>query len=372
MAIRTELFEIDQLDQLELGRWRELAQRALEPNPFFEPDYLLPLTRGLGCTRQVALAAVVERDEWLACVPVCRGVGWHRLPLRSTSVWPGHDLYSRLGTPLIDATRTRVAAAALVNGLVHNPRSAFTGLEWMVEDGPVFRLVVETASEAGLRSLRWQHSERALLCRRPEGDYLEQAMNSGHRRALRRQWRRLGEHFGEEPQVLHRAGDPDAAAELIEIEALSPIGRLGSPLKADPGHARFFVEMCAAYAAQGRLRLLSLQAGGRTLAMQCEIMAGPGLFGIKTAYDPRYAKFSPGIQLAVRSMQCFHEQTEAEWFDSCADQHNATFNRLWPARRSLVRLAAVEPSLGSLATVSAIRGARFVRDRLDARRARAA
>ena len=31
----------------ELERWQRLARAALEPNPFFEPEYLLPQARAI-------------------------------------------------------------------------------------------------------------------------------------------------------------------------------------------------------------------------------------------------------------------------------------------------------------------------------------
>ena len=43
--ITTDLLPLSSLEQSDVGRWRELAARALEPNPFFEPDYLLARTR---------------------------------------------------------------------------------------------------------------------------------------------------------------------------------------------------------------------------------------------------------------------------------------------------------------------------------------
>jgi len=363
--LTTTLVPLDGLSDADIGRWRELAAVALEPNPFFEPDYLLPLARGLGETEQVALAVVAEGGSWLACMPVRRARRWHRIPLRSIAMWRGQAIVAALvGTPLISSVRARAATVALIDGVVHQPGSAFAAFEWLVEGGAVFEVVCSVLAEAGLRSLLFERYGRAFLTRRAQGDYLEQAMSAKHRRNLRSGWHKLVDELGEEPRVLERAGDRAAVEQLIELEQRSYLAERGTVLGSHPGHARFFHEMCASFAAQGRLQLLALQAGERTLAIKCNILAGAGMFYFKIAYDEDYARFSPGIQLEARMLELFHEQTQAQWIDSCASPNNATMNKLLPERRSLVTLTVVDPSVRSAALAPLMRGARYLRNRV--------
>ncbi|HET7051287.1 MAG TPA: hypothetical protein VFI54_23680 [Solirubrobacteraceae bacterium] len=116
----------------ELGRWRRLAATAIEPNPFFEPEYVTPQARALDQMADVALAVVTEGDDWVACMPVRKLGRWHRIPISSVSTWRGSEaLPSLLGTPLV---RSPEAGAALVRGLVGAAGSSFTALEWLVAD----------------------------------------------------------------------------------------------------------------------------------------------------------------------------------------------------------------------------------------------
>jgi len=369
--VRTHLLPLSGLQARDLDRWRELARVALEPNPFFEPDYLLPLARGLGELDGVALAVVAEGDSWVACMPVHRVARWHRIPLPSISVWRGRGLLPALvGTPLISSVRAHEATVALLDSVARSPGSYFAAFECLVEDGPVFDAVRTALAESKLRSLRFEHTERAFLTRRPENDYLEQAMGAKRRRNLRAQWRSLGEEAGAEPQIVERAVEQTAVAQLIELEGQSYLAERGSVLSADPGQARFFAEMCAAFAARGRLQLLALRAGDKTIAMKCNILADPGVFYLKIAYEDSYARFSPGIQLEARMFTLFHERPQALWIDSCAAPHNQTFNRLLPGRRSLVTVTIAHPSIRALAAIPLIGGARALRDRMIAAQAR--
>jgi CelD/BcsL family acetyltransferase involved in cellulose biosynthesis len=363
--ITTKLLPLDELSDADIGRWRELADVALEPNPFFEPDYLLPLARGLGEIREVALAVVAGGDSWLACMPVRRVARWHRIPLRSMAMWRGEAIVAALvGTPLICAADARAATLALIDGVVRQPGSSFAAFEWLVEGGAVFDSVCSVLAEAGLRSLLFERYGRAFLTRRDDGRYLEQAMSAKHRRNLRSQWQRLCEELGEEPVVIERAGDPAAAQQLIDLEQRSYLAERGTVLGRHPGHARFFHEMCAGFAAQGRLQMLALQAGERTLAIKCNILAQEGVFYFKIAYDEDYARFSPGIQLEARMLELFQHRPQARWIDSCASPNNQTMNKLLRERRSLVTLTIVDPSIRTIALAPVMRGARYLRNRV--------
>ena len=96
--MRAEPIAATELSSAELAQWRDLAARAVEPNPFFEPDYALPLARGLGQEEELALLVVRDGERWLACLPVHTVERWHRIPLPSLATWRGHELYGLLGT----------------------------------------------------------------------------------------------------------------------------------------------------------------------------------------------------------------------------------------------------------------------------------
>ena len=78
MALRTQLLSLSDVSAGEIGRWRELAAGALEPNPFYEPEYLLPVVRGLGDADKVSLLTVSKNGDWIACAPVHQQSRWGR------------------------------------------------------------------------------------------------------------------------------------------------------------------------------------------------------------------------------------------------------------------------------------------------------
>lgn len=352
----------------QLGCWHGLVASALEPNPFFEPEYLLPQARALDPPGEVSLLVAFDGDRWTACMPVRRGGGWHRIPISSVSTSRGRPAVpSLLGTPLIAADAAPESAAALVQSLIASEGASFVALEWLVEDGPVFGAIRAAIVQAGLESIEFERFERAFLRRREEPDYFERSMKGKHRGVMRRRWRKLEQSLGCEPRVVDSTRHESAVEELIEIEAASRLAERGMVLKSDPAYERFFREMCAGFAAAGRMQLHVLRCADRTLAARCNLVADPGIFYLKVAYDESLAEFSPGIRLEVESFDLFHDRPGSEWVDACSDANNETMNRLLPDRRPLVTLVLVKPGLRARATAAAIRGVRRLRERRMAR-----
>jgi len=115
--MKTFVVPLREVQAGDVQRWRELAAVALEPNPFFEPEYLLPQARALGELNQVALAVATDGDAWIGCMPIRRRRSWRRIPLPNSSIWRGAPaLPALVGTPLISSVHPHDAAAALRPG----------------------------------------------------------------------------------------------------------------------------------------------------------------------------------------------------------------------------------------------------------------
>jgi CelD/BcsL family acetyltransferase involved in cellulose biosynthesis len=362
--MRTTLMPLKGLGTAELASWRGLAASAAEPNPFYEPEYLLPLARALQEQDEIELAVVHEGERWLACLPVRRTARWHRIPLASLTAWRGRGLLpALLGTPLVDHEQVVAATAALLGELVAVKGARFVVLDGLVEDGPVHRAVTEALSSERLWSLQFSREDRAFVRRSAENDYLQARMQPKHLRYLRSQGRRLGKELGGELELIDRTGQDGAAADFVELEGASHLAERGEVIAADPAIAAFFAEMCEGFAAQGRLQLWALRAGERTVALKCNLLADPGVFYLKIAYDETLQKFSPGIQLEALALDLFHAREQSGWIDSCAFPNNETFNRLLPERRALVTLTIARRAPATLLAAPLIGLGKRMRDR---------
>jgi len=106
--MRARLIATEEASERDIGAWRDLAGRALEPNPFFEPDFVLPAARRRD-QRGVGLLIAEDENGWVACLPV-RPRRWRSLPVPALGAWCHSHCF--LGTPLIAAGATDAALGA--------------------------------------------------------------------------------------------------------------------------------------------------------------------------------------------------------------------------------------------------------------------
>jgi hypothetical protein len=60
------------------------------------------------------------------------------------------------------------------------------------------------------------------------------------------------------------------------------------------------------------------------------------LFTFRIAFDENYARNSPGMLLEIENVRRLHARSQIDWVDSCNDSFSSMFNRLWPARRTIL------------------------------------
>jgi len=334
--VRGRCLVVGDISERDLAAWQDLATRAVEPNPLFEPACIVPAARYLAGGDDIRLVVAEEAGRFYACLPVKAHDNWHRLPITTLTTNVRRMTY--LGTPLVDAARGVEAARTLLDALGQwtevGKEAGLLELKWVHAGGAVdqfFRLAVV---ELGLACYTTESFERPLVERRPDRDYGAH-FSSKYRGVLNRRRRQLGRDLGGEVGVENRADRLEVIGRLIDMEAAGYKGRTGVSLTSVPGETEQFQKMAQTFAEQGRLQLLTLEARGRAAAMQLSVRGGEGLFAIKVSYDESLAKHGPGVLLQLGSIDYFHDCTDAAWIDSCTYPGNDTLSRLYPDRRSI-------------------------------------
>ena len=321
--MQSDIVKVSDLTDSDLDAWRELAGASVEPNPFVEPDFVLPAMRAWD-VNDVAVLRVRNGATWLAAIPVQSVASWRSVPGRCLVAW--RHPYCYLSNPLVARGDVEgIVSALLARG--HRDASGF-GLEWIASDGPF-------AEVLGLqcRVAKISEFERAALYRGHA--HVGDNPPTGHTaRNLRRQ-RRLLERDSGELAIRDRSGDRTAHERFLDIESVGWKGsETHTAMACRPGHGEFFLDMCARFASLGRLRLLALESDGQIIAVKSDLVAGSTLYGFKSAFDERYARYSPGAQLEMASMEAFWSEGW-EMFDACTAPDNTFYNKLWPTRRTL-------------------------------------
>jgi len=341
-TVNGRIATIGQLSDGDVRAWRELAQQSIEPNPLFEADCLIPAARYLPNGAEMSLVIAEDDGRFFGCFPVKR-VAWDARP---SATWGGvwcpalttqvRRLRYEL-TPLVSRERGIEAATALLSALTHRGGAKDAGilvLEALDADGPVSSYIACAAEKLRLPVHTYRTWSRPVVRRRDELTY--RSIHGGQSLRKIANWRRqLGEKLGGEVEFVDRSADPSAVDELIALEAAGYKLKTGVALVSHPGEPEWFREMCDRFRSAGRLLLYSLQVGDSVVAMQLMLRGGEGIFGLVTAYDEDYARYSPGTQLALDSIDRFHEATDAQWLDTCTWAGNETLSRLYPDQRTV-------------------------------------
>ena len=321
-VVGIELLSLLDVSASQLVAWCMLAARAVEPNPFFEPAFVLAAARRAGAQRG-ALLVVERRGEWIACLPVQpRGTP----PFGALRTW-WHP-YCFLGTPLVDRDHVDEGVTGLLRAA--RDRNRFLALQLVGLDGPVAAAVDRAVATEDLQVVHDGRFERACVVRDPGAPRLD--LGSKDRR---RRMRRLEEQVGE-VGVRDRSDDADAVERFLDLEAAGWKGEIGTALASNPADSKFFREMCSGFADAGRLRMLELGGdSGEPIAMYCDVAAGDSVFAFKIAFDARYRAAGPGIELLTRVVEDFGERSGERLLDSCAASDSDLANGLMPDRREL-------------------------------------
>ncbi|MGZ4334740.1 MAG: GNAT family N-acetyltransferase [Gaiellaceae bacterium] len=339
----------EELEPRDLAAWRELAARAAEPNPFFEPECLLPAARCLDASH-VGLVVVEDAGhEWLACMPVSARVRLRHARVPVVSVW--RHLYASLGTPLVARSAVELATERLLERAFRASRVGVVAFPWLGDDGPVAAGLLAALEARGGRPVLERSFERAVMRRPTLADGVEPLLGRGHRRDLSRLGRRLAEQLGAPLELRDESHCASVVDRFLAVEASGWKGGRGTAFTCLDGHDEFFRTLCDGFRAAGRLQMLTLGSAERTVSFKCNLLAGDAVFCFKIAFDESFARFRPGLQLEVRMLELFHDQMSQAWMDSCADADSPLFAHLWPERRR-IRSSVVAASSGVAWTIS--------------------
>ncbi|TNE33336.1 MAG: GNAT family N-acetyltransferase [Alphaproteobacteria bacterium] len=326
--------------------WADLVATSEEPNPFFEPWYLLPSLVNMDIPGRVQIAAYYRAGILCGLFPLIKSTAYYGYPLPHYAVWQHPNMFS--GAPLVRRGHALGFWRTLLATLDEEPGGAlFLHLPQLNETGPINRaLEVVLASQDRAAGIV-HRSERALLQSNlgPEA-YFEASLSAKKRKELRRQERRLGEEGCLTFERQHGSANLDHwIGEFLGLEASGWKGAEGSALASATASARLFNEALTGAAHAGKLERLTLRLGGKPIAMLANFLTPPGAFSFKTAFDERYARFSPGVLLQQRNLELL-SRSDIAWCDSCAAEGHPMIERIWREKHAIIsRSIAIGGSL---------------------------
>ena len=335
-SLAVEWRDLSELQSI-AGEWAELAARALEPNVFYEPAFLL------------AAAPVFARDAgamlvWSGGVPR-RLLGF--FPARRQRRRYGIDLpillglihpYAPLGVPLVEREAAEpVIAAWLAKLAADESAPAWLLLPSLPSNGPFAAALEAIVRRARMPTADFNRHQRALLA--PTGErplYVENALGQRQHKELRRHWRRLSETGA---VLFTAATEPAAVAaaldDFLALEAAGWKGRAGTAAADHEEVRRFTRAAVIGLAAEGKVLLNRILVDGTAIAAAIVLRSGHQAWFWKIAYDESFARFSPGVMLSVALTDELLDEPTIERTDSCATADHPMIDHLWRERLAM-------------------------------------
>jgi hypothetical protein len=326
------------LTEISVDQWRGLAERAVEANGYYLPEWELAVNASArGRTGVSALTA------WSGASLACDGPSLMTGLLPVVSLWRAYRIplpalvtaqpYGTLCTPPLD----RDGAEDAAEQLMREARSAGAHaliLRDMPLDGKAIRAFAEVLRRDGMRPRLLHSCLRACLdARRDADELLTEALGPKKLKELRRQRHRLAEHGAIQFEVARKSDEVAAALEaFLTLEASGWKGKRGTALVQDAGDAAFIRRAASAVAKTGQCEIVSLHAGNTPVAAAIVLRHQDRAFYFKLGVDERFAKFSPGVQLTLDLTRHLCADPAVGSADSTASPDHPMINPIWRGR----------------------------------------
>ena len=326
MLRRAELTDADRV------RWADLSAATGSANIFAEGWFMDAALRHTGSAHTTRLAIVQQTDgAWAGVLPLAIQPRFGRWPVANWQTWSATNQF--LGSPLLRPDVAHGFWTALLGHLDdHGDVGTLLHCRQFARDDPACAALIDVCAATG-RGFRLLDSiERAA--RLPNQTTAPHDSKTLAR--LRSLQRRLDRDHGPVSIDMRTAsaGCESWIDGFLTLEKSGWKGQAGSALACDPETEGLFREVIAAGEARGLVRLATLSAGGRALAMSSWFVGGDRGFGFKMAYDEAYRSYAPGL-LLMRHVANEVNGHPAMLFDTCASAGNSCARPLWSGNRTI-------------------------------------
>jgi CelD/BcsL family acetyltransferase involved in cellulose biosynthesis len=327
------------LTSIAASQWRALAERAIEPNGYYLPDWELAVNAsargrtGVSALSAWGKAAPDNTVHLTGLVPVISMWRAWKIPLPALV---SADPYGTLCTPLLDRDAAEDAAAGLMTQARKAGAHALI-LRDVSLDGAAMKAFTESSRQDGMRPLLLQSHVRACLDATGDAEeVLREALGPKKLKELRRQRNRLAEHGAISFDIARKLEDvAPAVGTFLQLEASGWKAKRGTALMQDDGDAGFVRRATLALAERGQCEIVTLRAGGTPVAAAIVLRHQDHAFYFKLGVDEQFAKLSPGVQLTLDLTRHLCADPAIAMADSTASPDHPMINPIWRGRLAI-------------------------------------
>jgi CelD/BcsL family acetyltransferase involved in cellulose biosynthesis len=371
----TRIVPLPDVGDVDVRRWKRLADRAIEPNVYLDPRFLAP-AGARPDAQDIRLVFVERGDDLLGVFQFSLGRLENRWPVRVATTGGGFmSVHADRHHPLIapddpGETVRRLLLALRGPGI---PRMLL--FRYLPADGPLGEAFASAFRALGYRTTERSRRESAFAEGRGAQETAAEIFDFSHlsssrAKAYRRRVRGLERDAGGAPLALSdRRDDPAVLEDFLAFQAAGWKGdrdKGGGAFILDPVHERWYRAVTRAFAEDGALLAPTLTVGEEVVFQALDFVSGGAAFGFIDAYNEKYASHGPGTLGRIAELGYITTRTDATHFDPAFDPRYSESTKLYPDRRDHRDVLAGRGPFAAL-VVAALPLARRVRDRLRRR-----
>lgn len=335
-----QVLRAEQLTAIDIAQWSALEARAIEPNAYMSPHFVLPALRFLDPQANVEIwfARRLDEDE-AELIGVCAFV---RRPWSARFPFPHLEAYqsvhSYLSGPLLDRMHAAQALEHMLDFALKARARLAIVLPCVESEGPIAELLSAWARRHATQAQRRDSHSRSLLVPSQAGPgFLKTSLGSKVNEMARNRRRLAGEGVCAW-QALRPTEPAQAIENFLALEHRGWRAEAGSSLRSKPAHEAFFRDMTTRFAAEGRAWFTELSLNGQVIASTSNFISGSAGFAFKVGWNDDYRKFGIGILNELNLVESAPEVcSDLVYIDSGAAS-GSFIDSLWPERRQLSAL----------------------------------
>lgn len=377
------MIRADGATPVDARRWRDLADRAVEPNVYLDPRWLLTSVREHRDAADLRLLLVEDDDDLRGLFAFTLERAWSDAPFQAVST-AGTFLrtHAERHHPLIDpADPTGVLEAML--GALPSAGAGLAVLRKMPGDGPLADAFASAAARRGIPVIENIRRPAAYAAAAdaedpgatapssPDPDFDLPHASTRSRKRTRAYVRALERDAGE-LQLQDRSADAAFADDFLALQMAGWKGdadRGGLAMGLDAMTERWFSRIVDAFRADGDVCGLELRGGDTTVYSTVSLRSGGMWAGFLDTYDDAYARHSAGTLGRIVEINHLRRVSPHEPFDPNLDPYYAASTNLYPDRRDRVDLILAPGGATSRLLLKLMPRARALRDAIRSRSA---
>lgn len=338
---KVRVLKLVDFDEKNIATWEELEQRAIEPNGYLSPHFVIPATKHILSEKSV-LGILVEKVNrgglpQLAGIGIfqeCRASKHFPLP-HLTAFSSRHSLLSGL---LVDRNSAEYAVRHIFDQICRF-NNKWHGLVFhdQPNEGELTIIEKEVTKDIGIKWGNFREWNRPVLCLKALKEGTSPVLGKSMKKSIHHSMRRLKEMGQVDWRILYKEKLTETALNrFMFLENLGWKGKEHTSLLSNYTDKNFFLEMMGNFSKSERAFITELTLDERPISSTVNFTSGGAGFAFKIGWDPLYAKFSPGTLNEASWLESNDPFIcDLNFVDSGSSDDSSYLSKLWNQKRAM-------------------------------------